>query len=123
MASATNLLEIPASIRCDRRGSCVPVTLFCLPQLVEGRDFVIEGWVSFGTTKERHTWMVIDGKIFDPSLVQFCRFKNYAFGPTYMARFKHTPVDFRRYWDGYKSFSWRARLASFGVPRTSWVFA
>lgn len=123
MATTLSLPEIPASIQCGRRGSCVPVALFCLPQLVMGRGFFVEGWVSFGTGKQEHTWMLIDGEIFDPSLVQFRRFKNYAAGPTYTARVVWSPADVRYIWAGKRSAWWRERLTSFGVPRTSWAFA
>ena len=64
---------IPESVKLRRRGSCVPTVIACLPHLKHGRDFVIEGWVSFGDRgwEHQHTWMLVDGIIFDPSLVQF----------------------------------------------------
>lgn len=123
MTTTIRVPEIPASIQCGRRGSCVPVALFCLPQLVMGRDFVVEGWVSFGAEKQEHTWMLIGEEVFDPSLVQFRRFKNYMAGPTYTARVVWSPADVRHIWAGKKSAWWLKRLASFGVPRTSWALA
>lgn len=118
-----NQPAIPASVKCGRRGSCVPVALFCLPQLVESRDFVVEGWVSFGTGKQEHTWMLVDGKVFDPSLAQFRRFKSYAAGPAYTARVVWSPSEVRRIWASTKSDWWRRRLSTFGVPRSNWAFA
>lgn len=124
MSTAINLPEIPASIKCGRRGSCVPVALFCVPLLVEGRDFVVEGCVSFGTGKQEHTWMLIGGKIYDPTLIQFRRFKSYSAGPTYTSHAMWSPTEMRQIiWASKKSDWWRERLASFGIPLTSWAFA
>lgn len=121
--SRTKLPEIPASIKCGRRGSCVPAALYCLPQLVEGRDYIVEGWVSFGGRKQEHTWIVIYETIFDPTIIQFRRFRHYPAGPQYITKLRHTPAEMRVIWRATKSLWWRERLASFGVPRCCWTFA
>jgi hypothetical protein len=72
------LPEIPGTVKLHWRGSCVPTVIACLPQLKD-EDAVIEGWGRFGNhgPMHEHTWMVIDGEIFDPSLVQFEKLKSF----------------------------------------------
>lgn len=124
MYSKTNMPKIPASIRCGRRGSCVPVALYCLPQLVEGRDFITEGDVSFGSSlQQQHTWMLIDGVIFDPTIIQFRRFKEFSAGTRYDSVLIMSPSQYRVSWLSQKSPWWRERLQLFGLPETSWAFA
>jgi hypothetical protein len=120
--SKSNVPEIPASIKCRRRGSCVPAMLCCLPQLVEGRDFVVEGWICFDGQRHEHTWMLIDGEVFDPTVVQFLRFRGFPGGHLYIPKTKFTPLEIKLNWQANKSAWWRNRLASFGVPSTSWAF-
>ena len=71
---------IPAAVKLHRRGSCVPTVIACLPHLMDDQDFVIEGRVSFGDRGwiHEHTWMIIDGRIFDPSFVQFEQVKSFS---------------------------------------------
>jgi hypothetical protein len=47
---------------------------------MDDQDFVIEGRVSFGDRGwiHEHTWMIIDGRIFDPSFVQFEQLKSFS---------------------------------------------
>lgn len=122
MTSNVVLPFIPASLRCDRRGSCVPVALYCLPKLVEGRDFIVEGWVSFGGRKQDHTWMTVAGELYDPTLIQFRRFKMFHRGPAYTIGATYSPAEYRGFWYCTKSSWWRERLQDFGVPRASWAF-
>jgi hypothetical protein len=124
MYTSANMPDIPASIRCGRRGSCVPVALYCLPQLVEGRDSIVEGWVSFGSSgNQQHTWMHVDGVIFDPTIIQFRRFKEFSAGARYDSILIMPPSQYRDQWLSQKSPWWRYRLQLFGVPSTSWAFA
>ena len=70
-------IQLPKSFRCWRRSSCVPAAIVLLPQLQHSRDFIIEGYVCLGNDPRRHehTWMEVDGAIFDPTLIQFRRFR------------------------------------------------
>lgn len=122
--SVPRIPEISPLIRCSRRGSCVPAALYCLPQLVEGRDFILEGWISFGSSgRLEHTWMQADGVRFDPTIIQFRRFGEFSAGPLYQPAFIMPPSQYRDRWVSQKSLWWRERVQLFGVPATNWAFA
>jgi hypothetical protein len=105
------------TIKIHRPGSCVPTAIAYLPQLKDGRDYVIEGWVQFGERGQQHehTWMVVDGQIFDPTIIQFRRLRHYDKGPRRQFS-KVMPVEeYRFWWRLSRSPWWIARLRSFGV--------
>lgn len=112
------LPTLPETLKLDRPGSCVPTAIACFPQLKDGRDFVIEGWVRFGKRGRlhEHTWMEIDGQTFDPSLVQFRRLRNFEQGPSRQYAKIMTPAEYEfHYLCAMVSPWWRARLQEFGV--------
>jgi hypothetical protein len=124
MPSKIIMPEIPVSIRCSRRGSCVAAALYCVPQLAEGQDLILQGYVSFGSGREQeHTWMQVEGVIFDPTVIQFRRFKHFSDGPNYVCVRSMRPSEYRASWLSLKSTWWRERLEFFGVPATCWAFA
>jgi hypothetical protein len=111
------LPTLPDTIKLHTPGSCVPTAIACLPQLKDGRDYVIEGWVRFGDRghMHEHTWMVVAGQTFDPSIIQFRRLKGYDKGPRRQFS-KVMPVEeYRIHWQLTRSPWWLARLRSFGV--------
>ena len=105
----------------SRRGSCVPAAIEMLPGLIEGRDFIVEGKVRFTSRKwEKHTWMEIDGEVYDPSILQFSHFKGYP-RVEYSVERRLGINEFRAIWQVVagkgsclRAF-WQDRLQSFGV--------
>jgi len=77
----------------------------------------IEGWVRFGNRgwKHEHTWMIIGGKVFDPSLVQFEQLQAFP-NPLHRLQERGIPVrEYRRAWRAAFSPWWIDRCRSFGV--------
>lgn len=112
------LPKLPETVKIERPGACVPTAIACLPQLKDGRDFVIEGWVQFGARgrQHEHTWMVVADEIFDPSIVQFRRLRHYDKGPRRQFRKVLTVDEYRAHCLlALCNPFWRARLTSFGV--------
>jgi len=114
------LPEIPGTVMLHRRGSCVPTVIACLPQLKD-EDVVIEGWVRFGKhgPMHEHTWMVIEGEIFDPSLVQFEKLKSFPKPLQRVAERIMTASEYRRTWRQAISPWWIDRCRNFGVSVSS----
>jgi hypothetical protein len=112
------MLALDPRVRIDRRGSCVPTALYCIPFLNQERDVIVEGWVSFppSTRKHQHTWLIIDGELYDPSLVQFKRMR--FFSADRVRRSEKQRMSPAKY---FVSFAlalddfWRERLRRFGV--------
>jgi len=91
---------------------------------VERRDFIVEGWISFGSSgRQEHTWMQIDGVRFDPTIIQFRRFREFSAGPRYESVLIMPPSQYLDRWLFQKSLWWHERLRLFGVPATNWAFA
>jgi hypothetical protein len=105
-------------IRTNQLGSCVPTALYCIPDLKDGRDLVIEGTVRFppSKAKDRHTWLIINGQLFDPTLVQFARRRHFDAAAVIREEVHRLePSDYlAAFCVGYNQF-WHDRLIRFGV--------
>jgi hypothetical protein len=108
-------IEVPEGVQVWKRGSCVPVAMLCLQHLVYPRDLVVEGYVRFRSDWQEHTWMEIDGKIFDPTFIQFRRFKGY---PRAERKIKNTfPPPYYKQQVEFAMLDrmWRERVQLFGI--------
>ena len=110
---------LPKGFKYWWRGACVPAALLVMGQLVEGRDFVVQGMVRFarrdiGACWHEHTWMEIDGEIYDPTLVQFRVLKSFRPDPFRNVVVRFGADDWRRQVAQRDLLFWAARVCEFG---------
>jgi hypothetical protein len=100
-----------------RRGSCVPAAMVLCRDMVSGRDFVVEGLVRFGSDirEHEHTWVEINGIVYDPTFIQFRRFFRYG-SPQYTVVRRIDVGEYRLLSRSALGIGfWRSRLYQFGV--------
>jgi hypothetical protein len=105
---------IPRGVQFWKRGACVPVAML-LSQQMRSDQYIVQGWVRFGRGWQEHTWMLIDDGPFDPTLVQFKKFKNF---PNCQRRIRDVrTVDEYRFHSriAMKNAFWRNRVQMFGI--------
>jgi hypothetical protein len=106
-------IRLPPFFDKRRRGSCVPAVVTLLSQLEQGRDFIYEGYVVLDTGKhDEHTWMEIEGILFDPTAAQYRKRQR-----EYIVVKRFTVSAYREQWRRARSHWWDERVRSFGgVP-------
>ena len=110
-------LALPPTLKLSRLSACIPTVIALLPHLMDGRDFVLEGWIRFSTRGwwHEHTWMQVDGQVYDPSIIQFKRLKTYSASP-FRDILRRIPCRlYKEEWMLSINEFWRKRLKEFGV--------